>query len=535
MGLSTSVCITDPNGDWPTLQDSTLKELSEYGEIARLDTSLFLMSRCIIVTFFDVRAAQKVLTQKKGKVEPFPAASHDCRSLWVNMVAFAEEVGAMCRFNQYGEVASISMHRGDVIVEFYDIRAAQMLLAVAGRAATPWLVQGVYAPASSIKAVASLGQKSFSASSERGADHCTLDMIRKAFQSTGAGNAGLPHPPGLGVEAAGFPSFESLSTTISAPGMSSMAQSPVLSSEEGSHSGDVNYAEMTKAEPRSNRPMRTKVAAKEFSKFDIDQDKILCGEDSRTTVMVRNLTGQRSRKDFLAFLDKCGLNDRYTFFYMPCKEHRNVPAGFAFVNFVSPIDVHKLFVLVKSGCWRDYVQDMHAKSPAVSYARFQGHEELVKHFSSSAVLHENDVDKRPIFRPWAGQKEPEPVAGNAALKALQSVRPKAPTKPKTASPQSPTLDPNSELYQRAFAFASLANNPLNPGMCEIARLRKQVEAAEAAMAAASWSAAASMQDGLGRTCPAYVKLCGMSCQLKSGYRAQFDFQGSDSLPKQMGA
>jgi len=35
----------------------------------------------------------------------------------------------------------------------------------------------------------------------------------------------------------------------------------------------------------------------------------------------------------------------------------------------------------------------------VSYARCQGHDSLVEHFSLSAVLHEQDPDKRPIFKP----------------------------------------------------------------------------------------------------------------------------------------
>mmetsp|Transcript_58954 Transcript_58954/g.72086 ORF Transcript_58954/g.72086 Transcript_58954/m.72086 type:complete len:254 (-) Transcript_58954:166-927(-) len=155
---------------------------------------------------------------------------------------------------------------------------------------------------------------------------------------------------------------------------------------------------------RGNRPLRTKVSTKEFSKYDIDPDRIERGEDSRTTVMVRNVAGNSARKEFLNLMDKFGLSDRFTFFYMPCKEHRNVLAGFAFVNFISPLDVHKLFVMVKNGAWREVMSKSQTKAPGVSYARFQGHEELVEHFSSSAVLHEQDPEKRPIFRPDAAAK-----------------------------------------------------------------------------------------------------------------------------------
>jgi len=148
----------------------------------------------------------------------------------------------------------------------------------------------------------------------------------------------------------------------------------------------------------NNRPVRTKVTNKEFQKYDINPEKIQRGEDPRTTVMVRNLAGPNARKEFLNFLARCELNEKFTFFYMPCKQHRNVPAGFAFINLRSPSDVLKLYVMVKSDFWKEFLSKTYNKVPAMSYGRFQGHEELVKHFNSSAVLHEQDPAKRPIFR-----------------------------------------------------------------------------------------------------------------------------------------
>jgi hypothetical protein len=131
--------------------------------------------------------------------------------------------------------------------------------------------------------------------------------------------------------------------------------------------------------------------------------------------MVRGLSGQYARKDLLAFLDKCGLGERYTFFYLPCKEHRNVPAGFAFVNLHAPVDVLTLHASVKNGLWRECASDPNAKSIVVSYARFQGHDELARHFSASAVLHEQDPQKRPIFRPKANAS-----GGSGAPKEMEN-------------------------------------------------------------------------------------------------------------------
>jgi hypothetical protein len=166
--------------------------------------------------------------------------------------------------------------------------------------------------------------------------------------------------------------------------------------------------------------VRTKVANKDFAKYDIEPEKIQSGEDLRTTVMVRNLTGKHARQDFLQFLEIAGLSDRYTFFYMPYKEHRNVLAGFAFVNLVAPKDVEMLCTMVNQGAWRAVFRDPNVKAPAVSYARFQGHDQLVKHFSTSAVLHEEDAEKRPIFRPNAGQCEEDATSKTGAAKTVHS-------------------------------------------------------------------------------------------------------------------
>lgn len=385
--LSNTVCISDPNGDWAAVRDKTVEDLTEFGEIARLDSSLAVVFRCVLVTYFDVRCTQRVLMQMAGRTEPFPPAAHDCRTVRVNTAAFAEKVSSFGGFATFGEVAHISMVRGDAIVEFYDMRSAQVLLAAAGSAASPW-TQAASQP-----------------------------QVQPA--ALGAGLGGLGGLAGLGL---------ALGPELPLPATvgSQMPVSPLAKpAEAASFMSDASPTsdKLKSAERGGTRPVRTKVTTNEFSKFDIDPENIQRGEDHRTTVMVRNVGGLRARKDFLTFLQTCGLHERYTFFYMPCKEHRNVPAGFAFVNFVSPHDVHKLFVMVKSGFWREFISDPQCKAPAVSYARFQGHGELVKHFSSSAVMLEQDLAKRPIFRPEAMENTQDGTISSLALAAQPKIVP----------------------------------------------------------------------------------------------------------------
>merc|ERR1719201_1170210 len=199
-----------------------------------------------------------------------------------------------------------------------------------------------------------------------------------------------------------------------APAPGSLAPEPVQQQKEEKEVGSP-----------SSRVVRTKVTNKEFSMYDIDPLKIQSGEDTRTTVMVRNLTGTDARKDFLNFLVICGLSDRYTFFYMPYKEHRNVLAGFAFINLVAPKDVQVLYTMLKDDVWRKVNRSPNTKVPAISYARFQGHQALADHFSSSAVMHEQDPEKRPIFRPLAGQTKDESKTKKGARKAKEGLTKKS--------------------------------------------------------------------------------------------------------------
>uniref|UniRef100_A0A7S4QFQ2 Mei2-like C-terminal RNA recognition motif domain-containing protein n=1 Tax=Alexandrium monilatum TaxID=311494 RepID=A0A7S4QFQ2_9DINO len=476
-GLSNTVCISDPSGEWLSVQSKAVKEFSEFGDVARLDLSLVVVLKCVILTYFDVRSTQQVLLNLAGRAEPFPAAAHDCRIVRVKTGAFFEKAPMLAAnggFAQFGEVAHMAMCGNDALVEFFDMRAAQMLLAAAGDTASPWML-------------ASRSQQPAAALSVTGASGgAGLEGLGAFFSSSLAG-----HPPGgvdattpasAGTTPAAPPGLADATPATSAPpglfhnqqGMSPLAKT-ALAAEEGSYGcdssptttagtanstaalGNSDSSDPIKADRGGNRPVRTKVTTKEFSKYDIDPDKIQRSQDSRTTVMVRNLSGHNARKDFLHFLERCGLQDRYSFFYMPCKEHRNVPAGFAFVNFAAPTDVHKLYVMVKSGFWREFMTDPMAKAPAMSYARFQGHEELAKHFNSSAVLHEQDPDKRPIFRleVLKAIKEESAKAGTVGA-TKPSPQPKVTAAPPTVQAPAPVFAKDEHMYT-AVAGAGSGN------------------------------------------------------------------------------
>jgi RNA recognition motif-containing protein len=167
----------------------------------------------------------------------------------------------------------------------------------------------------------------------------------------------------------------------------------------GETSGQGNAQKNQTSRNSPGKPVREKVSSKDLQQFEIDVSAIENGQDERTTVMLRNMPKACSREDFLKLLGQSGLGDRITFLYMPFDKRRNVHCGFAFVNFSTPEDVLKMVRSIQAGLLKGTVARNMSMPPAISYARLQGHDELVRHFSLSAVMYDDDARKRPLFVP----------------------------------------------------------------------------------------------------------------------------------------
>mmetsp|Transcript_39216 Transcript_39216/g.92326 ORF Transcript_39216/g.92326 Transcript_39216/m.92326 type:complete len:441 (+) Transcript_39216:152-1474(+) len=366
---SNTVRVTYLDGVCPTTVHEAVEEFSAFGEIARLDTSLSAIRGCILVTYFDVRCAQRLLMEYSGCTEPFPAAAHDVRCVRTSMSAFFSLVGVNGGVEVFGDVADLSTVGKEVVIEFYDIRGAQRFLSASGGNASP-VPMGSHP----------------SASGGSGVSNST------SWNQHGAQNPAylLPGPGSQG-------NYSEVSQNGS---IESLARAALMTEDgtgNGNPMGDLRKGDKGNKVEAAKAP-RSKVTSKEFQKFEINAESIANGKDKRTTVMVRRLTGPNARADLEGLLDRCGLGKRYNFFYMPCKEHRNVHAGFAFVNFIAPDDVLRLHTAMENGMWSEVTGGSESKSPLVSYARFQGQTELMSHFSSSAIMRDQDPNKRPLFR-----------------------------------------------------------------------------------------------------------------------------------------
>eukprot|EP00930_Biecheleria_cincta_P082055 TRINITY_DN7159_c0_g2_i1.p1 TRINITY_DN7159_c0_g2~~TRINITY_DN7159_c0_g2_i1.p1 ORF type:complete len:452 (-),score=74.11 TRINITY_DN7159_c0_g2_i1:100-1398(-) len=353
---------------------------SKYGDVARLDTTLVAAAGLVVVTFFDVRDAQKVLAEFGAFAEPFESAPQDFRTVSVSTKDFAAAPSG--GFQSFGEIAGVSASESDMCVEFYDMRAAQQVICtVPGSrpkrssdltdAAAAWLLAG------------------------------------GALQAPQA----RPQPPQTSAEY-----LRNEPVDIPLPTIAGAMATPKAVGKQ--RPGPVPTQQAANV-PTSNKPIREKVRAQDLLKFDIVPAKILSGEDTRTTVMVRNIAKAISREDFLEQLESCNLADRYTFFYMPFDKRRGTHCGFAFMNLKTPVDVLALFNNATTSLWNCFSpnalrhkSDLPRAVDVVSYARLQGQEALMKHFSLSAVMHDTDETKRPMFYKAPQEKKSHKNDGN---------------------------------------------------------------------------------------------------------------------------
>jgi len=347
--LSNSVAVHFVGKDFPRrLQDSTAL-FAAFGDIARIDTTLGSITGLIFVTYFDVRCAQKVLQHFGHSAEPLEPNEYDFRAICIPTSIFAALPESFGGFQSFGEIAGVTISGEDMIVDFYDIRAAQQA-------------------------------------------SCLVNGSRPKKMTWKKNGATDDHPAPGCQEPQHIPMPQSLARAAgnSYQGFSGQMPEEHLIREAPS-TGPVSQG--------PGKPFREKVNTQDLCKFDIVPDQIRSGRDSRTTVMVRNIPKACTREMFVEFLEPMGLADRYNFFYMPFDKRRNVHCGFAFINFQTPEDVLHVYERLTGSFWRRACphHPNHAAIPAVSYGRLQGQEQLMKHFSLSAVMHDSDARKRPVF------------------------------------------------------------------------------------------------------------------------------------------
>ncbi|XP_065878427.1 protein MEI2-like 5 isoform X2 [Euphorbia lathyris] len=133
--------------------------------------------------------------------------------------------------------------------------------------------------------------------------------------------------------------------------------------------------------------------------FQLDLEKIVKGEDIRTTLMIKNIPNKYTSKMLLAAIDEYH-KGTYDFLYLPIDFKNKCNVGYAFINMLSPSHIVPFYEAFNGKKWEKFNSE---KVASLAYARIQGKAALVTHFQNSSLMNE-DKRCRPILFHSEGQE-----------------------------------------------------------------------------------------------------------------------------------
>ncbi|XP_020579938.1 protein MEI2-like 2 isoform X2 [Phalaenopsis equestris] len=139
--------------------------------------------------------------------------------------------------------------------------------------------------------------------------------------------------------------------------------------------------------------------------YQLNLEKIINGEDTRTTLMIKNIPNKYTSKMLLATIDE-NHKGSYDFLYLPIDFKNKCNVGYAFINMLSPSHILPFHQTFNGKKWEKFNSE---KVASLAYARIQGKVALVSHFQNSSLMNE-DKRCRPILfhseGSEAGNEEP---------------------------------------------------------------------------------------------------------------------------------
>ncbi|EOA39685.1 hypothetical protein CARUB_v10008326mg [Capsella rubella] len=143
---------------------------------------------------------------------------------------------------------------------------------------------------------------------------------------------------------------------------------------------------------RPRRVENNSMQVESRKQFQLDLDKILNGEDSRTTLMIKNIPNKYTSKMLLAAIDEKN-QGTYNFLYLPIDFKNKCNVGYAFINMLSPELIIPFYEAFNGKKWEKFNSE---KVASLAYARIQGKTALIAHFQNSSLMNE-DMRCRPII------------------------------------------------------------------------------------------------------------------------------------------
>ncbi|KAI8634921.1 RNA recognition motif 2-domain-containing protein [Xylariaceae sp. FL1651] len=137
----------------------------------------------------------------------------------------------------------------------------------------------------------------------------------------------------------------------------------------------------------SRRQNATRVARSPYyqqtnSHNHVDVNRIREGTDVRTTIMLRNIPNKVDQAMLKRIVDESSWG-KYDFMYLRIDFANDCNVGYAFINFVDPLDIIDFVSARGNQRWNCFKSD---KVAEISYATIQGKDCLVQKFRNSSVM-----------------------------------------------------------------------------------------------------------------------------------------------------
>ncbi|KAL9229226.1 hypothetical protein vseg_004714 [Gypsophila vaccaria] len=126
--------------------------------------------------------------------------------------------------------------------------------------------------------------------------------------------------------------------------------------------------------------------------FQLDLEKIGRGDDSRTTLMIKNIPNKYTSKMLLAAIDE-NHKGTFDFLYLPIDFKNKCNVGYAFINMLTPLHIIPFYKAFNGKKWEKFNSE---KVASLAYARIQGRTALISNFQNSSLMNE-DKRCRPIL------------------------------------------------------------------------------------------------------------------------------------------
>ena len=127
----------------------------------------------------------------------------------------------------------------------------------------------------------------------------------------------------------------------------------------------------------------------------LDLDAVELGDDTRTSLMVRNIPNKYTQQMLLSEFEENGHGPGVIdFFYLPIDFKNRCNRGYAFINFVEYRDILAFHQRYFGKHWRTFNSD---KICDITYARIQGKAAMLKRFENSALMEKDDEYKPLVF------------------------------------------------------------------------------------------------------------------------------------------